>query len=110
VAGEQQATRAVGISRGARAVLGGLAEQPDRFDRVVLLLPPAGSPAGRYTAWLAGLDAGTAPTADILILAQRGDQIHPLRVAQEWAELLGGRLEVCPWPQMRPTLVEFLNS
>lgn len=41
VADEHGVTRAVGVSMGAGALLSLLARRPDRFDRVVLLLPAA---------------------------------------------------------------------
>lgn len=44
VAEETGATRAVGVSMGAGAVLRVLAERPDRFERCALLLPPARTP------------------------------------------------------------------
>jgi non-heme chloroperoxidase len=121
VADKYEATRAVGMSRGARAIVGLLAGQPDRFERLALVLPPGGFAPGRYARWLASsLPSGHSSNADdryakwmaslsvsestpagrsaeILVVAQRGDQGHPVRVAEEWAGRLGdARLEVFP--------------
>lgn len=46
VADQSGATRAVGMSRGARAVLGVLADDRARFDRVLVVIPPGGTAAG----------------------------------------------------------------
>lgn len=119
VADECRATRAVGASRGARAIVGALAEQPDRFDRVVLVAPPGGTAAGRYaehlaalptnepagadrhTQWMASLAARRPiavepPVADVLIIGRRGDQGHPARVASDWADRLAAGVELFP--------------
>jgi hypothetical protein len=45
VAHRRRASQALGISRGARAVLGAVAEEPGLFSRVVLALPPAEMPS-----------------------------------------------------------------
>ena len=149
-ADEVGATRALGVSLGAGALLALLAEQPDRFERVVLFLPAAldqarpveralaladaletgsegavlplvldelpleqretragASYARNRTAFLlgsAGLPglvrglAGTAPvadravlggvSADVLVVAQEGDPVHPADVAREVAAAL----------------------
>ncbi|MEQ7124183.1 hypothetical protein ABN034_06630 [Actinopolymorpha sp. B11F2] len=99
MADDYHATQAVGMSRGARAILGVLAEEPGRFDRVALILPPGGTAAGRYRSWLETLStvkpARVATTStDVLVVGQRGDQGHPARVAEEWADRLAGRLEL----------------
>ena len=118
LADQYDATRAIGISRGARAIVGVLAEVPLRFERVVLLLPPGGHAAGRYYTWLEALaEAGGDPvSADILVIGQRGDQGHPARTATQWAERLGARLDVFPSRGfytepacVRLLITEFLN-
>jgi hypothetical protein len=99
VADHYGASRAVGISRGARAIIGALAEEPDRFDRVALVLPPGGHAVGRYAPWLAARAAGPPPPpvrADLLVIGQRGDRVHPAALAEQWAQLLPARLEVFP--------------
>lgn len=153
VADAHGATRALGVSLGAGALLSLLARRPDRFARVVLLLPAAldrprddaalrrrvlladalergdealvaelvaeelpedvhavpGVPqylAGRtrYLLGSPGLPAvvrdlaGVAPVpdrgvlggveADVLLLAQEGDPLHPAQVARELAAVL----------------------
>jgi pimeloyl-ACP methyl ester carboxylesterase len=100
VADHYGASRAVGISRGARAVIGALAEEPDRFERVALVLPPGGNAAGRYAPWLAARLADPIPPrpveAELLVIGQRGDRVHPATLAEQWAQLLAARLEVFP--------------
>ena len=58
VAHAHRSSRAMGISRGARAVLGAVAEEPALFERVVLALPPGGNAVGFFREWLAGLTPG----------------------------------------------------
>jgi pimeloyl-ACP methyl ester carboxylesterase len=96
LANEHSATRAIGISRGARAVIGVLAEDPARFERLVLVLPPGGRAAGRYSSWLASRGGAGVPrlAADVLVIGVRGDRGHPLRVAEERAERLDAQLGI----------------
>lgn len=96
------ATRALGISRGARALAGLLAHDPGRFERVVLVVPfgDLRPPSPSYRAWLDSLPtAASGPPAgdtDFLVLGLRGDRGHPARAADEWARRLGARLELFP--------------
>lgn len=113
VADKSGATRAVGVSRGTFAVAGVLAEDPGRFDRVVLVIPAAGTAAGRYREWLMELppDARTAVTgADILILAMRGDTGHPVKVAEDWASRLGAQLEVFQSAYRMPNVLDVMRD
>jgi hypothetical protein len=91
VADEHRTTRAVGVSRGARAVVGALADDPGAFERVALLLPPGGRAAGRYAPWL---ESGPSTSAEILVIGQRGDSGHPARVAETWADQLDAELVI----------------
>jgi hypothetical protein len=96
VASEHQVTRAVGFSRGARAIVGALAEGPSLFERVALVIPPGGRAAGKYATWLESLPtvgSGDLP-AEVLVVGHRGDQGHPAHVAQTWAEQLNAHLEL----------------
>jgi pimeloyl-ACP methyl ester carboxylesterase len=150
VADHTQATRALGLSLGAHALLSLVAATPDRFDRLVFVLPAAldqRSPsehgpamadlverrdveglarmlvdwqpaavrdlpavrvwARRHADALAGtpvatalrqlpdqvpLPGGVAPLgrvrAPALVIAQRGDEIHPVSAAERLADLL----------------------
>jgi 3-oxoadipate enol-lactonase len=153
VADEHGATRVLGVSMGAGALLSLLARRPERFERVVLFLPaaidrPRTDAAVRRLAGLAAaLDAGepdavqahvleelpadlrglpvvtgyartraayllaspgvgaalrglpavvpvedrsrlSAVTAQVLLLAQEGDPLHPAQVARELAAVL----------------------
>lgn len=176
------ATRAVGVSLGAAALVKLLADAPTRFDRVVLALPgpvhggrghhllavsdaladavAANDPiamgrglvalqpeaaqgrsdvrlwARRHAAdiggsavaealrqlprrqVLASLAALGEVTASVLVLAQRGDEVHPVSAAEELAAAIpGAQLEVreVPWiwggrSQLRATVSGFLNA
>jgi predicted esterase len=42
VANEHHVARAIGFSRGARAIVGALADDPSLFERAVLVIPPGG--------------------------------------------------------------------
>jgi pimeloyl-ACP methyl ester carboxylesterase len=64
-------TRAVGASLGAAAVCLLLAEQPDRFSRVVLYLPAVLPPV--------------PPDVPVLVIGCRGDAVHPVEVAEQLA-------------------------
>ncbi len=128
------ATRALGVSMGAAALLRVLSVTPDRFERVVLVMPaildrprddvrrdlvPPG-PAGLVEAL-----ATTAPvpdravltrvTAPCLVLAQEGDPTHPARIAAEIAAALpDARYAAFPgiWThraEVRALLASFLN-
>ncbi len=164
IADEAGAGRALGVSLGAGALLRLLADEPTRFDRVVLALPgplhgdrdagvlavtdaladavEANDPiemgrglidlqpeltrtrsdvrlwARRHAADLAGsgvasalrhlprqpvlesLEALAVVTASVLVVAQRGDEVHPVSAAEELtAAIPGARLEVSdvPW-------------
>lgn len=156
------ATRALGVSMGAGALLAALAEGAAPLERTVLCLPPPGpedppSPAAvrdrlaamadaldaadvealarllrhhqpaavrrlpavtvwarRHAAELVAARAGglssvlralpdTVPAVPaegsagaLLVVAQEGDDVHPVAAARHWARLLGGRLEVLP--------------
>ncbi|HVX44086.1 MAG TPA: hypothetical protein VHC49_09365 [Mycobacteriales bacterium] len=111
VADQSGATCAVGVSRGARALVGSLADDPARFDRVALVIPPGGTAAGRYREWL--LDRpprASAPITDLLILAMRGDQGHPVRIAEDWAARLGAQLEVLPSAFRQPDVIDAMGT
>lgn len=153
VADDSGATQALGVSMGAGALLSLLARRPDRFARVVLLLPAAldrprtDAAVLRLSGLAAALERGDAPavaawvaaelppdlhdvpgvrpylaaraahllaspglpaalrglpaaspvpdrsllgavTADVLLLAQEGDPLHPAQVARELAAVL----------------------
>ncbi len=98
VASDHQVRQAVGFSRGARAIVGALAEDTALFERVALVIPPGGRAAGKYSNWLSSLTnaGGRQMAAEILVVGNRDDQGHPVRVARSWAEKLGARLEILP--------------
>ncbi len=91
--------RAIGFSRGARAIVGALAEEPGLFERIALVIPPRGVTAGKWMPWLESLSGSGERgglAAEILVIADRVDAGHPVDVAESWAEKLGARLEVHP--------------
>jgi 3-oxoadipate enol-lactonase len=122
------ATRAVGMSMGAAALLGILAGNPDRFARNVFFLPaildePRGDVGdlplyvpGRAVSLAPDAVAGltqalvsTRPLADravlgavrapCLVIGQEGDPVHPARVARDLAAALpDATLHVFPEP------------
>jgi hypothetical protein len=98
LAGEHHVGQAIGFSRGARALVGALAEDPGMFQRIVLVIPPGGTAAGKYSAWLKSLPSSgrSELSTAVLVVGNRGDRGHPVRVAQEWAEQLGAHLELLP--------------
>ena len=118
VAQRTGASRALGISRGARAVLGAVAEDPTMFDRLVFALPPGGNAVGYFREWLSALEPGRSPVAArVLVLGLGGDRWHPTTVAEAWADKLGAELVVLDQrtdPNARDRLHhvarEFLNS
>lgn len=119
LANEHKIKRAIGFSRGARAIIGALAEDAGVFERIALVIPPRGTTAGKWMPWLESLSQPNARAnliAEILVIADRVDAGHPVDVAQFWAEQLGARLEVHPPrtlstdpEQMMNLLAEFLN-
>jgi 3-oxoadipate enol-lactonase len=75
-ADEVGATRAIGVSLGAGALLALLAEHPDRFERVVLLLPAAldqARPVERALALVDALETGSEEAVLPLVL----DELPP---------------------------------
>jgi hypothetical protein len=87
VANEQRTTRTIGFSRGARAIVGALAENSQLFERIVLVVPPGGHAAGRYSTWLtSGATGGRDDlTGEVMVVGHRGDRTHPARVAEATA-------------------------
>ena len=176
------ATRALGVSMGAGALLSLLAGAPSRFDRLVLFLPAAldaprtGAAARRAPALAAALEAGdvdavtacvaaelpaglggpaaayvrartsfllaspgvaavlrallvqtpvrdrtqlAAVTAEVLVIAQEGDDLHPASVARQLVDVLPrARLVVFDRPgavfreraRLREEIVGFLHG
>ena len=100
VAEECRATRAVGFSRGARAIVGALVRGARCFERVVLVWPPHGWAAGDYASWVGHeklkpervVESGV----EVVVVAQQVDRGHPVKMAEQWAWALGARLEVFP--------------
>ena len=119
LAHEHKLKRAIGFSRGARAIVGALAEEPGVFLQIALAIPPRGTAAGRWMPWLESLSqlsVRASLSADILVIADRVDAGHPVDVAEFWAKQLGARLEVHPPrslstdpERMKDELADFLN-
>jgi 3-oxoadipate enol-lactonase len=124
VADAYGATRALGVSMGAAALLGVLADTPERFERVAFYLPaildtPRGSVPERDVRGLspdavAGLLRALAETSPIpdrtvlarvtvpaLVLAHEGDPTHPAAIARDLAAALpDATLHVFPGPSL----------
>lgn len=84
------ARRALGVSMGAGAVLAALAEDPDRFDRVVLALPAA-LDGPREDAGLSGLgrladrlEEGDVAGAAVEVLAEQPAQVREDPAVVDW--------------------------
>lgn len=82
VADAHAASRALGVSMGAGALLSLLARCPNRFDRVVLFLPAAldrprtDDAVRRVAALAAALDAGDAEAVQRLVLAELPEDLR----------------------------------
>lgn len=125
VADATDATRAVGMSMGAAAILGVLADTPDRFSRTVFYLPaildqprrdaprlPNDRVGGVVPEAVTGLLHALATsrpltdrallgrvTAPCLVVGQEGDPTHPASIAREIAAALpDARLHVFDTP------------
>ena len=91
VAGEHEATRALGVSMGAGALLSLLGRRPERFERVVLFLPAAidrprtDEAVRRVGALAAALDAGEADVVEQLVLEELPADLRPLPVVAAYA-------------------------
>lgn len=113
VADHAAATRAVGVSMGAAAITRLVEQTPDRFERLVLITPAALDherlpharelveelvdlpvvPAARVALLdgiigrraLDDLDSLRAVTAPVLVLAQEGDDLHTVAIAERLA-------------------------
>lgn len=110
VAGEVGATRAFGASLGVAAIAGVLADEPDRFERLVLAIP-----AGLGVSY----DVLGKVSAPVLVIGQHGDDVHPARVAEETAAALpqatlrilpAGGLLVAHRAEVRELITGFLNQ
>lgn len=110
VATAHGATAAVGTSLGAGAIMRLVAGQPDRFERIVLLLPAGlDRPRDIDLAMWSDLNpvgvtpairevVGDAPVADrellravrasTLIVCREGDRLHPAEIGRDLAELM----------------------
>jgi len=90
VADEYDATRALGVSMGAGALLSLLASRPDRFERVVLFLPgaidrPRTDDAVRRLGGLASaLEAGDRSAVEGYVRAELPPDLHDLPAAASY--------------------------
>ncbi|WP_256838118.1 alpha/beta fold hydrolase [Ornithinimicrobium faecis] len=98
VADHVGATQALGISMGAGALCAGLAADPDRFERVVLVLPAAidrprqDAAMARFAALAALVDAGDGEGIAAHLLAEEPAAVRGDAGAQHWAREQAGRL------------------
>jgi hypothetical protein len=120
LAHQHRTAQAVGFSRGARAIVGALADGADLFERIALVVPPAKLRVTQsYEIWLASLSATSRREidAEILVVGEAGDRGHPADEAEAWAKQLGARLELLPSKtvatdpaRIASLLAEFFNS
>lgn len=98
VADHVGATQALGISMGAGALCAGLATDPHRFERVVLVLPAAidrprqDAAMTRFAALAALVDAGDCEGIAQHLLAKEPEAVRADPGAQHWAREQAGRL------------------
>jgi 3-oxoadipate enol-lactonase len=91
VADGHGATRALGVSMGAGALLSLLARRPDRFERVVLFLPAAVDQARtdaavrRASGLAQALEAGDPLEVERLVLAELPEDLRALRAVRAYA-------------------------
>ena len=91
VADEHGATRALGVSMGAGALLSLLARRPDRFERVVLFLPAAidrprtDEAVRRVSSLAAALDSGDPAQVEAYVLEEIPEDLRDLRVVRAYA-------------------------
>jgi pimeloyl-ACP methyl ester carboxylesterase len=90
VADHVGATRVLGASMGAGAILSILAENPDRFERVVLFLPavidtiPADAPVERLE-WLASaIESGDVDRLTQLLIADQADGVRSMPAVADY--------------------------
>lgn len=92
VAGHVGATRAFGISSGAAAIVDLLADSPERFERIALLIPTWGAPAADDAAGLRALaDALEAVPLDALADLQALSDAPLFRARRYWRALIHER-------------------
>ncbi len=102
VADDAGATQALGVSMGAGALLSLLARRPDRFARVVLLLPaaldrPRDDAAVRSRVALAdALDAGDAETAAALVAEELPADLHDVPGVRQYLAARAAHLAASP--------------
>ncbi len=102
VADAHAATRALGVSMGAGALLSLLSRRPDRFDRVVLFLPaaidrPRTDAAVRRAASLAAaLEAGEQAEVERLVVAELPEDLREQPAVLAYARTRAAHLLASP--------------
>lgn len=98
VADAHGATRALGVSLGAGALLAAVAHEPSRFDRLVLVIPAAidrprtGRAVARVEAMADRAEAGDVDGLTRLLLAEQPAELRERRVVQVWAHQQAARM------------------
>lgn len=91
VADRHAATRGLGVSLGAGALVGAAVDRPDRFERLVLVLPASadrprsGVALDRVEAMAERADAGDVDGLTALLLAEQPAELATRRVVMMWA-------------------------
>lgn len=102
VAAQTGATRALGVSLGAGALVRLLVDRPDAFRRVVLLLPSAldgpstAAVADRFVAMAAAVAAGDVEALARLLRAHQPESVQRLPAVGVWARRRAGELVRTP--------------
>jgi pimeloyl-ACP methyl ester carboxylesterase len=92
------ASRALGVSMGAGALCAGLAHQPERFDRVVLVLPAVvdrprpDAAVARFAALADAVDAGDLPGIAAHLLEEQPERVRGEQAVQVWCREQAARL------------------
>lgn len=102
VADHVGATRALGVSMGAGALCAGLAADPDRFERVVLVLPAVldrpreDAAMARFAALAALVRAGAVGAVAAHLLAEQPGTVRPDPGVRTWCRQQAQRLVRSP--------------
>lgn len=102
LAGQVGATRALGVSMGAGALLAQLARCPDRYQRVVLVLPAAldrprpAAALARFAELAEAVGAGDTERLSGLLLAEQPAAVRHRTEVRVWVRQRAGRLAGTP--------------
>jgi pimeloyl-ACP methyl ester carboxylesterase len=96
------ATRGVGVSMGAGALLSAALAEPESFERLVLILPPtldaprSGRAVEQVEQMALRAEAGDVETLTALLLAEQPARLRGSRIVAAWARAQAGRMSKAP--------------